>query len=629
MFITFLNRRQIRWALLLSEYDFEIKYRSESLNFANESFRRSNYEDENENDDICLFTFQNKLRNIVVTSIAFSTESKKCEEISDEKLSEENSQNEVVALTQTMRRKEVVETCEKKDSYENSSQKLLNKIEELQLFDIECVKRRAFVRKNKKFKSWTLDSNNILRYWHAIYVFNEASLKVEILKRCHDDFLARHFEIEKIVDLIQRKFYWMYMRKNIEEYIKRCVISQRTKTHHHRLYDELSKLSVSTKSWKKIIIDMITEFSSSKWRKKVYDSIMMIVNRYIKMTIYVSIKFTMKANEMCDLLFDDVFLKYDSSKNIISNRESLFTSNFWSVLCYHAKIKRKLSIVFHSQTNDQTKRQNQILEHYLRCFCNHKQNNWVSLLLMTIFVYNCAKHASIELASFEALFEYVSDFNFKFDFAQSNILATRQRLQSLHDKREQLKKNLKHSSETQTKWINKKILAKTFSVRDKIMLSIKNLRQMRSKKKLSNKYIESFEIEDVVETQTYRLRLSFKWRIHSIFHVFLLEKYHINDFTESFEKVVLMNDHEKSKIEKILDVKEKMFRYLIRWKEYSSCDDEWIKEKNLNNVDETLATFKRKRVDIQLSLLVKKRERSSKRSSTKSDLRFRKENDDL
>ena len=202
MFIISLNKQQIKWVLLLSEYDFEIKYRNESLNFANESFRRSNYENENENDDICLFIFQNKFRNIVVTNIAFSIESKNCEEISDEKLSKENSQNEVVALTQTIRRKEIAETCEKKDSYENSSQKLFNKIEKLQLFDTECVKRRAFIRKNKKFKSWTLNSNNILRYWHAIYVLNETNLKIEILKRYHDDSLTKHFEIEKIVDLI-------------------------------------------------------------------------------------------------------------------------------------------------------------------------------------------------------------------------------------------------------------------------------------------------------------------------------------------------------------------------------------------------------------------------------------------
>ena len=103
--------------------------------------------------------------------------------------------------------------------------------------------------------------------------------------------------------------------------------------------------------------------------KKNYDFIIMIIDRYIKITIYISI---MKTNEMCHLLFDDIFLKYDSSKNIILNCKFLFINNFWSILCYHAKIKRKFNIVFHLQTNEQTKKQNQIFEHYLKYFCNHE-----------------------------------------------------------------------------------------------------------------------------------------------------------------------------------------------------------------------------------------------------------------
>ena len=216
---------------------------------------------------------------------------------------------------------------------------------------------------------------------------------------------------------------------------------------------------------------MIIEFSSNKWRKKIYDFIMMIMNRYTKMTIYVSIKSIMKTNEMCDLLFDDVFLKYDSSKNIISNREFLFINNFWSILCYYAKIKRKFNIVFHSQTNEQTKKQNQIFEHYLKCFCNHKQNNWIFLLFMTTFVYNCVKHAFIDLTFFEILFEYIFDFNFKFDIAQFDISTIKEKIQILWNKKTQFQKNLERNDETQTKWINKKILTKKFNVKNKIMFS--------------------------------------------------------------------------------------------------------------------------------------------------------------
>jgi len=42
------------------------------------------------------------------------------------------------------------------------------------------------------------------------------------------------------------------------------------------------------------------------------------------------------------------------------------------------------------------------------------------------------------------------------------------------------------------------------------MLSTKNLPNARSKKKLFYRFTESFEIEDIIEEQTYRLRLSDK-----------------------------------------------------------------------------------------------------------------------
>ena len=63
-----LNRRQARWFLILAKYDFEIKYRVRKINFVDESSRRSNYESEID-DELCLFTLQNKLKNIFVIAI--------------------------------------------------------------------------------------------------------------------------------------------------------------------------------------------------------------------------------------------------------------------------------------------------------------------------------------------------------------------------------------------------------------------------------------------------------------------------------------------------------------------------------------------------------------------------------
>ena len=68
MITTSLNWRQVKWTLTFVEYNFEIKYRTRNINFANNSSKRFNYEND-VNDEICLFTLQNKLKNIIITII--------------------------------------------------------------------------------------------------------------------------------------------------------------------------------------------------------------------------------------------------------------------------------------------------------------------------------------------------------------------------------------------------------------------------------------------------------------------------------------------------------------------------------------------------------------------------------
>ncbi len=63
------------------------------------------------------------------------------------------------------------------------------------------------------------------------------------------------------------------------------------------------------------------------------------------------------------------------------------------------------------------------------------------------------------------------------------------------------------------------------------MLSAKNLKQKKSSKKLSNKIIKFFHIQKLIDKQIYYFDLSIIYRVHSVFHVFLLKSYNrrLND----------------------------------------------------------------------------------------------------
>ena len=63
------------------------------------------------------------------------------------------------------------------------------------------------------------------------------------------------------------------------------------------------------------------------------------------------------------------------------------------------------------------------------------------------------------------------------------------------------------------------------------MLSAKNLKQKKSSKKLSNKMMKLFHIQEFIDKQMYHLDLLIIYKVHFVFHVFLLESYNrrLND----------------------------------------------------------------------------------------------------
>ena len=112
------------------------------------------------------------------------------------------------------------------------------------------------------------------------------------------------------------------------------------------------------------------------------------------MVHYKPVKVTINAPGLAKIILNVVVWYHGLPDSIVTDRGSLFTLKFWLLLCYFFGIKQRLSTAFHSQTDDQTKRQNSKMETYLRTFVNFKQNDWAKLLLMAEFAYNNAKNAS-------------------------------------------------------------------------------------------------------------------------------------------------------------------------------------------------------------------------------------------
>ncbi len=194
----------------------------------------------------------------------------------------------------------------------------------------------------------------LLQYEKRLYIPSEASVQTELLKHHHDDELTRHFSIEQTLELVSCKYYWPKLAKDVKKYVFSCNICQRVKVLKHCSYDKMQTLPHSNSLWEKIIMNMITGLPSSKHSDSVYDAILMIVDRYIKMAWYISISKTLTAMQLADIFFEKIVCCYKALKEIVSDRGLIFTSSYWLKVCYQMKIKRWLSTAFYSQTNEQT-----------------------------------------------------------------------------------------------------------------------------------------------------------------------------------------------------------------------------------------------------------------------------------
>jgi hypothetical protein len=119
-------------------------------------------------------------------------------------------------------------------------------------------------------------------------------------------------------------------------------------------------------------MNFIIDLSLNKHNEQIYDFILIIIDRYTKYFKYISARKDWTTKQFANQLFDETFSKHEMLKSIMFDKDSLFIFNFWFNFCYHLRIKTQLNIIFHSQIDDQTKKQNQTLKQYLKIYVNYQ-----------------------------------------------------------------------------------------------------------------------------------------------------------------------------------------------------------------------------------------------------------------
>ncbi|KAJ1043925.1 hypothetical protein NDA10_006755 [Ustilago hordei] len=129
--------------------------------------------------------------------------------------------------------------------------------------------------------------------------------------------------------------------------------------------------------WGSISLDFIEGLPpSKKYDSKTYDSILVIVDRLTKFAILAPTHKTVTAKQTAVLLYGHMVRLFGYPDHMVSDRGRQFISGAWKAFAEQMGVKHSLSTAYHPQTDGQTERVNQVIEQYLRMYCNYEQNDW-------------------------------------------------------------------------------------------------------------------------------------------------------------------------------------------------------------------------------------------------------------
>ncbi len=114
----------------------------------------------------------------------------------------------------------------------------------MRLLELQDDDKEAMKLRSEGLSEGWKDIEQVLHYQGLLYV--PKVIRSELISRHHDDPLAGHFGIEKIYELIARKYYWPTLRQDVKAYVKGCDVCLALKAVCHKPYGDLQLLPVTT-----------------------------------------------------------------------------------------------------------------------------------------------------------------------------------------------------------------------------------------------------------------------------------------------------------------------------------------------------------------------------------------------
>ncbi|KAI5335475.1 hypothetical protein L3X38_025608 [Prunus dulcis] len=332
-----------------------------------------------------------------------------------------------------------------------------------------------------------------------LYVPNDEALKREILEEAHSSAFAMHPGSTKMYHTLREHYWWPFMKKEIAEYVRKCLICQQVKAERQKPSGLLQPLPIPEWKWEHLTMDFV--FKLPLTRNK-HDGVWVIVDRLTKSAHFLPVKANYTLNKLAKLFIDEIVRLHGVPVSITSDRDPRFTSRFWMKLHEAFGTQLQFSTAFHPQTDGQSERTIQTLEDMLRACALQFREDWDEKLPLMEFAYNNSYQASIRMSPSGALYGKQCRTPFYWDEVGEHRLEVADDVKRTKEQVKVIRERLKTAQDRQKSYADNRRKDLQFEVGDWVFLKLSPWKGV------------------------VRLALpSDMSRLHDVFHVSMLRKY--------------------------------------------------------------------------------------------------------
>ena len=415
-------------------------------------------------------------------------------------------------------------------------------------------------------------------------------LREALVRECHDSPYMGHRGINKTYLAMKKLFYWPKLIKFVSKYVLSCKACARAKA------STRTRISIKPNECPKmpfhsITMDFVTDLPEIDGKTQ----ILVVVDRFTKKLFTIPLHNTATALEVADLLYINIFREHGLPLQIISDRDTKFTSKIWKELFNIFGTTLTYGFAYHQRFDGQTEVMNRVIEEVLRCSINFTQTNWLGLLPEATCAINNSINTDSELSANHVyygrkLFMPI-DLKFGTQHAHADIKAYLENMEVVRAiATESVRKAIvRYTTAHNTRAAHN--IDSRFKIGAKVFLKAHNVIQpghhQRKGKKLQDRQLGPFKIVDTVGTTGFKLDMP-GYKVHPEFSADSLVPF------ESLESELVVRalepeaDHYQGG-EAFYEVDHLAARkthyrnpyYFVMYKGFGVAEGEWIKEEIL------------------------------------------------